>query len=231
MTTGKYSETLRHSGLRSLLLTQFLGAFNDNVYLMVVSLLAGEIGVVSGEAGGYVSLVGAIFILPYFLFSGYAGYLSDVFDKRTVLIFSKSTEIVVMGLAWLAFWSGRIELMLAGLFFVALKSTFFSPAKYAILPEMFPDRELSRANGLLEMSTFLAIILGTSIGGIMFAVWKGSLGWIGLVLVLIAIAGTLASWGISRVPPSGARKPFRLNPWAEIGSGIRRLYSEKTLWL
>jgi len=229
--TGRYSDTLRHAGLRSLLLTQFLGAFNDNVSLMVVSLLAGDIGVSSGGAGWYVGLVGFIFILPYFFFSGYAGHLSDVLTKRAVLISAKSCEIVVMSLALLALWSGRIELMVAALFSVGLKATFFSPAKYAILPEMFPDRELSRANGLLEMSTFLAIILGTSIGGVMFAAWKDSLEWVGAVLVLIAVAGTLASLGISRVPPSGARKPLRLNPWAEIGSGIRRLYSEKSLWL
>ena len=175
MPTGRYSDTLRHAGLRSLLLTQFLGAFNDNVSLMVVSLLAGDIGVSSGGAGWYVGLVGFIFILPYFFFSGYAGHLSDVLTKRAVLISAKSCEIVVMSLALLALWSGRIELMVAALFSVGLKATFFSPAKYAILPEMFPDRELSRANGLLEMSTFLAIILGTSIGGVMFAAWKDSL--------------------------------------------------------
>lgn len=231
MSLGRYSETLRHSGFRSLLITQFLGAFNDNVYLMAVSLLAGDIGVSSGEASRYVSLVGGIFILPYFLFSGYAGHLADVFNKRTVLIAGKSLEIVVMTLAFAASWSGRMELMMGVLFLVAVKACFFSPAKYGILPEIFPDKELSRANALLEMGTFLAVILGTSVGGVMLAFWKDRPQWIVLVLIAIAAAGTLASLGIARVPPSGARKPFQLNPWAEIRSGIKRLYREKTLWL
>lgn len=231
MPVGRYSDTLRHSGFWPLLITQFLGAFNDNVYLMVVSLLAGDIGVSSGEPSKYVSLVGAIFILPYFFFSGYAGHLADVLNKRLVLVVTKSLEIVVMCLALFAFLSGQIALMIGALFLVALKAAFFSPAKYGILPEIFPDKELSRANGLLEMSTFLAIILGTSIGSVMFAAWRDQLQVIGLVMVLIAIAGTYASLGISIVPPSGAKKPFRLNPWAEISSGIRRLYNERFLWL
>jgi len=231
MPAGTHKELLRSRGFLSLLTTQFLGVFNDNVYLMVVSLLAGDIGVRSGEPSKYVSLVGAIFILPYFLFSGYAGHLADLFSKRTVLIATKGLEIVVMGLALFASWSGQIGLMIGALFLVAVKAAFFSPAKYGILPEIFPDKDLSRANGLLEMSTFLAIILGSSIGSVMFAAWRGQLESIGLVMVVIAIAGTYVSLGIARVPPSGSIKPFRLNPWAEISSGIRRLYNEKLLWI
>src|SRR5206468_5122669 len=114
---------------------------------------------------------------------------------------------------------------------MALHSTFFSPAKYGILPEMLPDKDLSRANGLLEMSTFLAIILGTSLGSFLIASWKNRPELIGLVLIVIAVGGTLASLRITRVPPSGARKPFRLNPWAEIIEGLKRLYGDRTLWL
>jgi acyl-[acyl-carrier-protein]-phospholipid O-acyltransferase/long-chain-fatty-acid--[acyl-carrier-protein] ligase len=231
MSIGKYRDLLKSVGFQSFLWTQFLGAFNDNVYKIVVSMLAVDVVTRSGGGSGYLSLVGAIFILPFFLFSGPAGYLADVFNKRTVLIVTKAFEIVAMGLGFFAFLSGRIEPMLAVLFLMALQATFFSPAKYGILPEMVPDKDLSRANGLLEMSTFLAIILGTSIGSVMFAAWKDRLGWISLVLILIAIAGTLSSLGISKVSPSGSRKPFRINPWAEIFSGVKRLYGEKSLWL
>ncbi|MDZ4384054.1 MAG: MFS transporter, partial [Nitrospirota bacterium] len=117
------------------------------------------------------------------------------------------------------------------LFLMALQSTFFSPAKYGILPEMLDYRDLSRANGLLEMSTFLAIILGTSLGSVAFGVWKGHVGLMGLAAIIIAITGTMTSFGISRVPPSGAVKPFQMNPWSEIAIGLRRLYKEKPLWL
>ncbi len=176
-----------------LLAAQCLGAFNDNVYKMVVSLLAVNAAVSAGGGSGALSLISVIFILP--------------------------------------FLSGRIELMLGVLFLMALQATFFSPAKYGILPELLPDKDLSRANGLLEMSTFLAILLGTSLGSMMFVAWKDRLGVIGLILVVISIAGTLASLGIPQVPPSGTSKSFRLNPWAEILSGLRRLSDQRVLWL
>ena len=136
-----------------------------------------------------------------------------------------------MGLALLAFFSQRVEAMLGVLFLMALQSTFFSPAKYGILPEMLPDKDLSRGNGLVSMTTFLAIILGTSIGGLMFSAWDQTLWLIGLFLIAIAVAGLIASLGISRVPPSGSQKPFQLNPWAEIIQGVRRLYGDRRLWL
>ena len=214
-----------------LLAAQCLGAFNDNVYKMVVSLLAVNAAVSAGGGSGALSLISVIFILPFFLFSGYAGYAADACSKRTVLVVTKAFEIGAMGLGFFAFLSGRIELMLGVLFLMALQATFFSPAKYGILPELLPDKDLSRANGLLEMSTFLAILLGTSLGSMMFVAWKDRLGVIGLVLVVISIAGTLASLGIPKVPPAGTGKSFRLNPWAEILSGLRRLSDQRVLWL
>ncbi len=231
MASGKYKDLLTALGFQAFLWTQFLGAFNDNVYKIVVAMLAVHVATSAGGGSGHLSLVGAVFILPFFLFSGYAGHIADVSSKRTVLIVTKALEIVAMALGFVAFLSGRIDLMLGVLFLMALQSTFFSPAKYGILPEMFPDRDLSRANGLLEMTTFLAIILGTSIGSLVFAMWKDRLAWIALTLIGIAIAGTITSLAISRVPPSGSQKPFRLNPWAEIGEGLTRLYQERTLWL
>jgi acyl-[acyl-carrier-protein]-phospholipid O-acyltransferase / long-chain-fatty-acid--[acyl-carrier-protein] ligase len=228
---GTYSHTFRLPGFQAFLWTQFLGAFNDNVYKMIVSLLAVDMAVRTGGGSGYLTLVGLIFMLPFLFFSGYAGHLADVFSKRSVLVVTKAFEIIAMALAVLAFWSARIEWMLGVVFLMALQSTFFSPAKYGILPEMIPNKDLSRANGLLEMSTFLAIILGTSLGGAMAAAWKAQPGWIGFVLVMIAIAGTVTSFGIPKVPPSGIRKPFQLNPWAEIASGLQRLHADKTLWL
>ncbi len=231
MPFGKYKDLLKSFGFQAFLWTQFLGAFNDNLYKIVVAMLAVSVATSAGGGSSYLSLAGAVFILPFFLFSGYAGHVADVFSKRSVLVVTKVLEIVAMGLGFLAFLSGRIELMLGVLFLMALQSTFFSPAKYGILPEMLPDKDLSRGNGLVEMTTFVAIIFGTSIGSLMFAAWKDRLGLIGFVLIGIAVAGTLTSLGISRVPPSGSHKPFRLNPWAEIGKGLKRLHKEKILWL
>jgi acyl-[acyl-carrier-protein]-phospholipid O-acyltransferase/long-chain-fatty-acid--[acyl-carrier-protein] ligase len=218
-------------GFPAFLWTQFLGALNDNLYKIIVAMAAVSGATTSNGGSAYLSLSGAVFILPFFLFSGYAGHAADVLSKRTVLVATKGLEVVAVVLGSFALLSGRIEPMLGVLFLMALHSAFFSPAKYGILPEMLPDHDLSRGNGLLEMTTFLAIILGTSIGSVMFAAWNDRSGLMGLVLIVVAITGMVASFGIRPVPPSGARKPFRINPWAEIAIGLGRLYSEKALWL
>jgi acyl-[acyl-carrier-protein]-phospholipid O-acyltransferase/long-chain-fatty-acid--[acyl-carrier-protein] ligase len=214
-----------------LLLAQFLGAFNDNFYKIVVSLFAVSAVANVDNSGGALSLIGAIFILPFLLFSGYAGHFADVYSKRSVLVATKGLEIATMGLGFMAFLSGRFSFMLAVLFLLALQATFFSPAKYGILPELVETKHLSRANGLLEMSSFLAIILGTSLGSILFAVWKDQLTWIGLITIALAVAGTLASLRVPHVAPSGSRKPLQLNPFGEIAMGVKRLYGDTTLWL
>ncbi len=231
MSGGRYTDLIKNFGFQAFLWTQFLAAFNDNIFKMVVSLFAVETAVKAGGGSGYLSLVGAFFILPFLLFSGYSGYVSDVFNKRSVILGTKVFEVVTMVLALFAFRSGRIEFMFVVLFLLAVHSAFFSPAKYGIVPEMLPYKDLSRANGLLEMTTFLAIILGTPIGSLIFAKWKGQVEYMGLALILIAVIGTLASTRISRVATSGSKKPFRLNPWGEIISGIKRLYEIRPLWL
>ena len=162
---------LKHRGLQPFLWTQFLGAFNDNLFKIVVSMLAVHWWPRRAPAASCRSS-SAVFILPFLLFSGYAGQLADVYSKRTVLVVSKSLEIVAATLGLVAFLFGHLQLTYAVLFLIALQATFFSPAKYGILPEMLPDRDLSRANGVLEMSTFVAIVLGTAVGGYLFEAWQ-----------------------------------------------------------
>src|SRR5439155_4100690 len=129
--------------------------------------------------------------------------LADSVSKRTVLISVMVFGIFAMLLALAAFFSTRMELMLLVLFLMALHSTLFSPAKYGIVPEMLPDRELSRANALLEMSTFVAIVLGTAIGSSLFSAWKEQPWKMGLVTLAVAIAGLLTSFRIPKVAAAG----------------------------
>jgi MFS family permease len=145
--------------------TQFLGAFNDNLFKQIMLLL-------SLKAGGW-DLQGPamiVFALPFILCSGYAGYLSDRFAKRPIIILSKAAEIVVMALGLIGFLYfdtfGLIGLMTV-LLLMALQSTFFGPGKYGILPEMLRKRDLPRANGWIVMTTFLAIIFGTACAGLL----------------------------------------------------------------
>jgi acyl-[acyl-carrier-protein]-phospholipid O-acyltransferase/long-chain-fatty-acid--[acyl-carrier-protein] ligase len=229
MANGKYSDTLRQPGFFAFFCTQFLGAFNDNFLKIVVSFIALDLA--TNGADNYVELIAFLFILPSALFSGYAGHLADVYSKRTILVAVKMFEIIIMVLALAAFFTGHIQAMLAGVFLMGLHATFFSPAKYGILPEMLPEKELSRGNGLLEMSTFMAIILGTSVGGAIFALWKHNLPVIGIMMIAVAVVGSLTSLRITRVPASGAAKLIRLNPFGEVVDGLRRLRAERPLWL
>jgi len=229
MSNGKYSDTLRQPGFFAFFWTQFLGAFNDNFLKIVVSFVALDLA--TSGSSNYVELIAFLFILPSALFSGYAGHLADVYSKRTILVSVKICEIGIMFFALAAFLIGHVQFMLAAVFFMGLHSAFFSPAKYGILPEMLPESELSRGNGLLEMSTFIAIILGTSVGGAVFGVWKQNLPFIGLLMTAIAVLGTLTSFGIARVPASGASKPMRLNPMGEVFDGLHRLRQDRPLWL
>jgi acyl-[acyl-carrier-protein]-phospholipid O-acyltransferase / long-chain-fatty-acid--[acyl-carrier-protein] ligase len=229
MNNGNYSHTLKQPGFFAFFCTQFLGAFNDNFLKIVVSFVALDLA--TSGSSNYVELIAFLFMLPSALFSGYAGHLADVYSKRTILVAVKVCEIVIMFLVLVAFFIGHIQFMLASVFLMGVHSTFFSPAKYGILPEMLPESELSRGNGLLEMSTFIAIILGTSVGGAVFAVWKQNLLFIGVLMTAIAALGALASVSITRVPPSGANKPLRLNPVHEIFAGLQRLRQDRPLWL
>src|SRR4051812_30124121 len=203
MATHTYRETLKHRGLQPFLWTQFLGAFNDNLFKIVVSMLAVRL-VAADRAGRELSIVGGGFILPFLLFSGYAGQLADVYSKRTVLVVSKSLEIVAASLGLIGFAFGHLQLTYAVLFLIALQATFFSPAKYGILPEMLPDRDLSRANGVLEMSTFVAIVLGTAIGGYLFEAWHAPPLGNG---VLGGVVARLGAGSRLRVSPAPAAAP------------------------
>jgi acyl-[acyl-carrier-protein]-phospholipid O-acyltransferase/long-chain-fatty-acid--[acyl-carrier-protein] ligase len=224
--SGTYRTTLGIRGMQPFLWTQFLGAFNDNVYKIIVSFYAiRELGAATGMA-----LASAIFFLPWLLFSGWSGHLADAYSKRPVLIVTKSLEIVAMSLAIPALVMGRIDIQLLVLFLMSLQSTFFSPAKYGIVPEMVPPTDISRANGLLEMTTFAAIILGTGVGGELFERWHDQPLLLGLVALSIALVGTATSFGIPSVPTARPGQPFAWNPFAEIGRGLKRLYPDRMLW-
>ncbi len=229
MANGSYKDLLKNGGFQSFLWAQFLGAFNDNCYRFVIGLMALGLGTAAG--GHYIALALAVFNLPFLLFSGYAGYVADAFSKRSVLIATKSFEILAMIAALAAVESGRVEWMLGILFLLATQAAFFSPAKYGVLPEMLRDKDLSRANGLLEMTTFLASILGPAGAALMLQPWKEAPWKLGLVMVALALAGTAASLGITRVAAPPSRPKFRLNPWHEVSIGVRRLWAERPLYL
>jgi acyl-[acyl-carrier-protein]-phospholipid O-acyltransferase/long-chain-fatty-acid--[acyl-carrier-protein] ligase len=227
---GSYGGLLRIRGFPPLLAAAGLGALNDNLYKMVVSLIAVNMGAAAGDTD-YLALAGALFVLPYLLFSGYAGWLADAFSKRTVLIATKSCEILTMVAAFGALASGNLDIMLAVIFLTAMQAAFFSPAHYGILPELLPEKELSRANGLDELCMFLSIIAGSVAGAALYGLWQEQVQLVALVLIAIAMLGTFASFGIGRVPAPATRRPFTPFPWTEVMQGLKFLAGNRPLRL
>src|ERR1017187_2733053 len=167
MAHGRFADLLKSGGFRAFLWTQFLGAFNDSFYQTIVLLHAEHVNRV------YIPISLMVFNLPFLLFSGYAGHLADAVSKRRVMIWVKVFEVGIMGMGLAALVAGSMNWMMAVMFLLGLHSTVFSPAKYGIVPEMWPDRDLSRANALLEMSTFAAMVMGMSEGGFVFVPDRG----------------------------------------------------------
>ena len=185
--------------------TQFLGAFNDNLFKFLILLLvtpAAQAIAAGEEAKDLQSEAMIIFASAFMLFSGFAGYLADKTSKRTIIVAAKIAEIFVMLAGMIGFYyfdSIGIAGMMMILFFMGLQSTFFGPAKYGILPEMLREEDLPRANGIILTLTFLAIIFGSALAGILLALLGEKVWMASLICVGIAIAGTLTSLPIRHV--------------------------------
>ena len=179
----------------------------------------------------YLALSGVVFVLPFLLFAGFAGQLADRFSKTRVLQITKAFEIPIMCLGMVALAAHSIPLLLVVLFFLAAQANFFSPAKYGILPEMLEEGQISRANGLLELSTFAAIVLGTSVGSFLFAHWKNQPYTLGAVLLGLAMVGSLTSLFIRKVPACGSTEAFSWNPFKEVLAGTKRLRADRSMGL
>lgn len=216
---------------KSLVATQFLGALNDNVFKLVVSLLALKLLVT--ETGGtfYLSLGGALFVLPYILFSPYAGYLADHFSKTKIIKITKFAEIVIMALALMGLVTQNMTALFVILFLMGTQSAMFGPSKYGVLPEILDDESLSKGNGYIQFWTFMAIIIGTVAGGQLMVIWDESLLNIGVVLVAIALVGFIASLSMGRIEAQGETRQFEANGFKEVVSALRDLSKNKNLFL
>lgn len=197
-------------------LTQFSGAFNDNLFrnilLLLITYTAG--GLLGLSIDVVVNIAALLFILPFFLFSGIAGQLADKYEKSRVIRWVKLAEIAIMALAAAGLWIGWYESLLLLLFLMGVQSTFFGPVKYAILPQVLRDDELVGGNALVEMGTFVAILVGTLTAGLLMGSDQPEkLAAIGVLA--LAVIGYLAA---RRVPVTGTTNSdmtIRLNPLRE----------------
>ena len=206
--------------------TQFLGAFNDNVFKQALILVltytaASQLGV---EVSILNNLAAMLFILPYFLFSALAGQLADKFEKSKLTRLVKLLEIVIMVVAAIGFVFEWYILLYVALFLMGTQSTFFGPIKYAYLPQAMKEDELVGANGLFQMGTSLAILLGMIVAGI-FTQLPQSLYWIAALLLIIAVLGYLAARFIPVTPAMQPDLKVNWNIFTTSVATIKYLYS------
>lgn len=210
MTQRSQFTLLRKQRFLPFFLTQFAGAFNDNLYknalLLLITFSAGPVMGLSSNV--VVNVAAGLFILPFFLFSALAGQVADKFEKSAIIRWVKLAEIIIMSLAALALWHRWYAALLLLLFVMGAQSTFFGPVKYSILPQALEDQELVGGNALVEMGTFVAILVGTLGAGLIMQLPAARL-WAAGGVILAAVLGYLAS---RRIPPAQAADPvIRLN--------------------
>jgi MFS family permease len=203
--------------------TQMLGAFNDNIFKQSLILAILYKLSLSGDRGIWVNLCALLFILPFFLFSALAGQFGEKFPKDRLIRLIKLAEIVIMLVGAAGFMTGQLWLMLLSLFAMGTHSALFGPVKYSILPQALHDDELVGGNGLVEMGTFLAILAGTLVAGVLMSSSAYAPLVCGAVL-LVALAGYLAS---RQIPPLAAASPglplnwnIATQTWATLRLGM-----------
>ena len=194
-------------------IVQFLGALNDNLFKNALVLLVAFQATSEARSGMLVNLAAGLFIVPFFLFSALAGQMADKFDKARMMRIIKGAEIAIMGLGALGLMMGSALVLYTTLFFMGVHSAFFGPVKYAILPEHLRENELVAGNALVEMGTFIAILVGT-IGGGMLAGRHDMRAISGCVLG-VATLGFLASRFIPVTLPLAPTLKLNANPFTE----------------
>lgn len=210
--------------------TQFFGAFNDNFYKNALVILITFQGarMTSINPQLLVNLCAGIFILPFFLFSASAGQLADKFEKSMLIRIVKLCEIGIMVLATCGFVYMNLWLLLGSLFMMGLHSTMFGPVKYAILPQALKEEELIGGNAVVESGTFIAILLGTILGGVLIA--SGGTTGISVGVLIVACLGYLVSRGIPIAPAADPGLKFNWNPFTETFNNLRLTRQNSTVF-
>jgi 1-acyl-sn-glycerol-3-phosphate acyltransferase len=213
--------------------TQFLGAGNDNVYknalVIFVAFQAATLTTLSSN--DLVNIAAAVFIAPFVLFSATAGQVADKFEKSRLIRFIKLFEIAIMIVGAVGFYRRDLFLLFLGLGLMGVHSTIFGPVKYAILPQHLRSNELIGGNGLVEMGTFVAILLGEIVGGVVIAIKPEGPMLAGATAIAIAVAGYLVSRGIPTTPAVAPELRINWNPFTETGRNLRFAYGNRVVWL
>ncbi len=226
---------LLNRGFLSLITTQLFGAANDNIlkgvliYMVIDGAWAGQLG--SGGQG----IVSVCFTVPFILLSGYAGQFADHNSKRYVSVMVKVLEFPISLIGLLGFWLGNFWITLLALIALTCQSAFFGPAKYGMISELVPSRELSRANGTINMMTNIAVIVGTLSAGVIADAYSplpdaqgvaqdGMLWLPGAVMLVIAVAGLVSVLFLPPLEPGDRTLKYNFNPFATYVSVIKEMF-------
>jgi acyl-[acyl-carrier-protein]-phospholipid O-acyltransferase/long-chain-fatty-acid--[acyl-carrier-protein] ligase len=226
------SESARSErGFWALIATQFQGAYSDNILRNLLLAMVVGMGLGKEERDTFVSIVTFLFSVPFVVFSMTGGWLADHFSKRQVTIWTKVMEIGAMTIATAGLAMHEHTLTLVALGLVATQAALFGPSKYGLLPELLPAKRLSWGNGIIELGTFLAIIIGTVTGAAMAERFHGHEVYAGYALLGLACVGLASSLGIDRVPPAAPEKKFRLNFVGDLWQQIKMMRADQPLFL
>ena len=218
-------------GFWALIVTQFQGAFSDNVLrYLLLSIIVG-MGLGKDQRESFVSMATLLFSVPFVLFSMTGGWLADRFSKRQITIWTKGMEITSMLVAIAGLATHRLPISLVALTFVATQAALFGPSKYGLLPELLPAKRLSWGNGVIELGTFLAIILGTVSGTGLAEHFQGREVYAGYLLLALSVCGLATSIGIDRVPVAAPEKKFRINFVGDLWYQITLMRRDPPLFL
>ena len=221
----------RIRGFWALIATQFQGACSDNILRnLLLSIIVG-MGLAKNERETFVSVVTIIFSVPFLLLSMPGGWLADRFSKRQITIWTKWMEVGSMVIATIGLAKHSLPISLAALTLVAAQAALFGPSKYGLLPELLPAKRLSWGNGVIELGTFLAIILGTVAGATMAEKLHGREVYAGYALVALSLIGLLSSLGIDKVPAAAPSKKLQVNILGDLWQQIQFMRRDRPLFL
>ena len=202
--------------------TQFLGAANDNLFKFAFTVLVTyqlQLQWLPPALAGLV--IGALFILPFLLFSATAGQLADKYDKTLLIRFVKTLEIGIMALAAWGFYAINVPALLSCVFLLGVHSTLFGPVKFAYLPQHLSERELTGGNGMVEMGTFVAILLGNVVGGLLIAVPEVGAHQVAVACGLLALLGRVTAQWVPASPATDATLKINWNPVSETWRNLK----------
>ena len=219
------------TGFWALIITQFQGAFSDNTLKWLTTFIIMQSAMAEDQRDRLISIVGALFAIPFVLFSMAGGFFADHYSKRRVVLGVKVFEIFVMSLALFSLATSHLYLTIFCVFLMGVHSAIFGPSKYGLLPELLPEKKLSWGNGILEFGTFIAIIGGTVAGGALCKLFSAQPGWSGVILIILAIVGFGTGLGITKVPAAAPNKKFRANFVGDLWTQMKLMHRDRPLWL